>query len=120
MNLFGFSGATTSQIALLQATANQIVATLQTLQAQGAILMGTTANILAAQQKTAADLTALSTSTKALIAAFAAGTITPADAATILANEAAEDTGANTLNTSIQAVLNPPATGGPPASQPTA
>jgi hypothetical protein len=82
--------------------------------------MSTTAQILAAQQKTLLDLTTLQSNTTALITAFANGTISPADAATILANSNAEDTDVGGLNTSIQTALTaaapPTPVTGPPTS----
>ncbi len=74
--------------------------------------MATGSSILAAQQQEASDLAALQTSVTALLMAFANGSITPADAATILANVTADDASAKNMNTSIQAALTPPPVAG--------
>lgn len=84
--------------------------------------MATTQDILAEQAKTKQDLVTLQATTTNLLAAFAAGTLSPADAQAILDNATADDATAVDLNTHIQAALGttpagtPPATGGAPNS----
>jgi ABC-type transporter Mla maintaining outer membrane lipid asymmetry permease subunit MlaE len=78
-------------------------------QNQEKLIMSTGSNILSEQAQLATDLTTLSTAVTNLLAAFAAGTITAAQAAQILSNAQSEDSTVTGLAASINAVLNPPA-----------
>jgi hypothetical protein len=71
--------------------------------------MATIANILAAQAQEDTDLGILTASIQTLLTAFANGNITPAQAQQILTDMQSEDATINTLNTSINTALNPPA-----------
>lgn len=82
-------------------------------------IMATAQEILAEQAKTKADLATLQATTQSLLTAFAAGTLSPADAQSILDNATADDATATSLNSSIAAALGnaaPPPAGGAPTS----
>jgi ABC-type transporter Mla subunit MlaD len=68
-------------------------------------IMASIADILAAQAQEDADLKTLTTSVQTLLAAFANGQITPAQAQQILTDMQAEDATVNTLNSSINTAL---------------
>lgn len=73
-------------------------------------IMASLASILAAQQQEKTDLGTLAGLVQQLLAAFAAGTITPAQAAEILANSQADDATITSLVSNVQAALPAPST----------
>jgi len=79
-------------------------------------IMATIASILAAQQQETTDIGLLSTAVTNLLAAFAAGAITPAQAQTILSGIQAGDQTIAGLTTSISNALG---TGTTPAASAT-
>ena len=74
-------------------------------------LMATVAQILAAQQQEKADIATLAGLVTQLLTAFAAGTLSPADAQSILNEVTSEDQSITGMAASVTAALNPP----PPA-----
>lgn len=78
-------------------------------------IMATVQDILNAQAQEKADIAALVTGVGALLAAFAAGSITSAQAQAIVTEMQSEDSSVTGLTAAINAALNPPA----PAPTPT-
>ena len=77
-------------------------------------IMANIQDILNAQAQEKTDIGALVTAVGALLAAFASGTITSAQAAAIVSEIQSEDSSVTGLTASINAALNPPAPA-PPA-----
>lgn len=78
--------------------------------------MATIASILAAQQQEKTDLATLAGAIQQLLTAFASGQMTAAQAQQVLTEMQAEDTTIQSLATSINNTLNPPAPAPPAGS----
>ena len=76
-------------------------------------IMATIASILAAQQQETTDIGLLSTAVTNLLAAFASGSISPADAQTLLSGIQSGDQTIAALSTSINSALGVTATSAP-------